>query len=442
MSSPQGSNITETGKICRECKLDLDLKEFGDKGKRNTCKKCKKEQVEKSQKEKKRQKDEGLIGLPNITHKICSTCNTKLPIERFRTATLTTYRNKCNKCEIETYKKTPHEIIIEESRGKSQICIRCNIEKDIITCFQINGNTFRHVCMECYNKCNYSAKSRARQRLEDEEGFKARNTLSHKLWYEKNKEHVKSYMDIYSQTLTRIVGTYLSSSKAKKLPQGSDTSVKELIASLITQPCFYCGYFNKDEEKYIGVDRINSEIGYTKENCVSCCTICNYMKNSMDVASFLRKVREIAIFNNGVLNLDRLFLEPLNYHVGVDLVGGSCNYSDYKYSAKKRNKPFNLSLPDFKAITLSKCYLCGLSSDSGIGIDRKNNDEGYNVPNSFPCCSYCNFMKKTTDYDMFLTFIKNITTFSTSEKHDDLCEKSTLQLSASKSKVELGKIDF
>jgi hypothetical protein len=37
---------------------------------------------------------------------------------------------------------------------------------------------------------------------------------------------------------------------------------------------------------YNGVDRIDNSIGYTKENCVPCCTICNWAKSNRGVDEF------------------------------------------------------------------------------------------------------------------------------------------------------------
>lgn len=38
---------------------------------------------------------------------------------------------------------------------------------------------------------------------------------------------------------------------------------------------------------YNGIDRINSNKGYIKENVVSCCAVCNKMKNNMSESDFL-----------------------------------------------------------------------------------------------------------------------------------------------------------
>ena len=65
---------------------------------------------------------------------------------------------------------------------------------------------------------------------------------------------------------------------------------------LISQPCHYCETEPsntvktknfKEGFKYSGIDRIDSSIGYDKENCVPCCEKCNKAKMAMSKEEFL-----------------------------------------------------------------------------------------------------------------------------------------------------------
>lgn len=82
--------------------------------------------------------------------------------------------------------------------------------------------------------------------------------------------------------------------------------------SLIVQDCYYCGQSpelkdngylgvrkNKSQPNIYanGIDRIDSTIGYTKENCVPCCSKCNLMKNVFSKKEFLDQVQQIYHFN-------------------------------------------------------------------------------------------------------------------------------------------------
>lgn len=55
------------------------------------------------------------------------------------------------------------------------------------------------------------------------------------------------------------------------------------------KPCTYCG----DEMPYIGLDRIDSELGYIEGNICSCCGTCNKMKQRMTVEDFLSRCKKI-----------------------------------------------------------------------------------------------------------------------------------------------------
>lgn len=68
------------------------------------------------------------------------------------------------------------------------------------------------------------------------------------------------------------------------------------------QPCHYCG----DEPYQIyqpgrkmggyvfnGIDRVDNEIGYTEENCVPCCGVCNYMKSATSVSDFREWITQV-----------------------------------------------------------------------------------------------------------------------------------------------------
>lgn len=73
---------------------------------------------------------------------------------------------------------------------------------------------------------------------------------------------------------------------------------KETFRSLTQQTCSYCGKppsqsissceSGKNRYIYNGIDRLDSSKGYTVENCVPCCKICNYMKQEMSPEEFGR----------------------------------------------------------------------------------------------------------------------------------------------------------
>ena len=79
---------------------------------------------------------------------------------------------------------------------------------------------------------------------------------------------------------------------------------KEQIRKLTQQSCFYCGlapaqkYQNKRSPgsgiyTYNGLDRRDNQIGYTPENTVSCCKLCNLAKRTLTVKEFRVWVKRV-----------------------------------------------------------------------------------------------------------------------------------------------------
>jgi 5-methylcytosine-specific restriction endonuclease McrA len=87
---------------------------------------------------------------------------------------------------------------------------------------------------------------------------------------------------------------------------------KEDFRSMVVLPCIYCGdccitgalctYDKKQRSQeaidhaqffYTGIDRLNSNLGYTKENCVPCCRKCNYAKGVMTVEEFKNWIKKV-----------------------------------------------------------------------------------------------------------------------------------------------------
>jgi hypothetical protein len=77
--------------------------------------------------------------------------------------------------------------------------------------------------------------------------------------------------------------------------------------TLIKCACYYCGAPPKSVCRripkgvrktgssitYNGIDRKNNSLGYTTDNVVTCCAICNYAKRSLSLEAFLEHVKSI-----------------------------------------------------------------------------------------------------------------------------------------------------
>lgn len=82
----------------------------------------------------------------------------------------------------------------------------------------------------------------------------------------------------------------------------SFTIDKDFFKWLTQQDCFYCGAlpskiykYNKGKVKllYNGIDRIDSSLGYIKDNCITCCYGCNIAKGLKTQSEFLELIKQI-----------------------------------------------------------------------------------------------------------------------------------------------------
>lgn len=91
-------------------------------------------------------------------------------------------------------------------------------------------------------------------------------------------------------------------------------------------------------------------------------------------------------------------------------------YKRYKYSAEEREYKFELSTNSFKRLIYSNCYYCGIEPKQihgqllYNGIDRLDNNKGYNSDNCLACCKVCNRGKSTMNSDEFTAHCVNIAT--------------------------------
>lgn len=104
----------------------------------------------------------------------------------------------------------------------------------------------------------------------------------------------------------RIINSYQSSARQRDI--SFNLSEKEFI-NLIEKDCYYCnqkpssqfkGYKFKNEYLFNGIDRVDNSKGYTIENCVTCCKICNNSKKDLPLQIWKDWIKRIHshIFKN------------------------------------------------------------------------------------------------------------------------------------------------
>ena len=81
---------------------------------------------------------------------------------------------------------------------------------------------------------------------------------------------------------------------------------KAELKQIIEMPCHYCGEINSNIFRihktkngadryysYNGIDRVDNESGYLRENCVTCCKTCNLMKRGLAYEQWLNHMQKI-----------------------------------------------------------------------------------------------------------------------------------------------------
>ena len=85
--------------------------------------------------------------------------------------------------------------------------------------------------------------------------------------------------------------------------RGHEFSISlEDFIKLVSSDCFYCGGSPSRKIEGAnpifvnGIDRYDNSTGYTVENCVPCCSICNFMKGKLEASHFLAHISRIQKF--------------------------------------------------------------------------------------------------------------------------------------------------
>ena len=80
-------------------------------------------------------------------------------------------------------------------------------------------------------------------------------------------------------------------------------------------------------------------------------------------------------------------------------------YWTMRFIARKKNRECDITIGQYIDMMYdATCHYCldDCATDSGYGLDRKDNARGYALDNVVPCCHSCNRKKKARPYDEFM----------------------------------------
>lgn len=100
-------------------------------------------------------------------------------------------------------------------------------------------------------------------------------------------------------SFNRVFSRYKQSAKERNI---SFEINKEDFLEFTQQKCYYCGKepetlsknkCNNGDFVYNGLDRVDSSLGYTKENVVTCCKQCNFSKGKTHQNEFVEWIKSV-----------------------------------------------------------------------------------------------------------------------------------------------------
>lgn len=112
----------------------------------------------------------------------------------------------------------------------------------------------------------------------------------------------KNYKGKNYSLISYLLNNYKQSAKRRNIKFSLN---RQDFENLIHQNCHYCGQepstikisknisTGDDILKYNGIDRKDNTEGYTKENSVTCCQFCNFLKKDHDYNYFLKHIEKI-----------------------------------------------------------------------------------------------------------------------------------------------------
>ncbi len=341
--------------------------------------------------------------------KKCNKCKVVQPVAAFLSSWTKQIVKRCVGC------RERNNFLVEEKVKKKkdalnptthQFCSGCNnacVFSEFST--KSNGELMKK-CIACVARL-YQDKKRRKDANPDK--FRAQRKIYQTSSYTKTKaDPVKwrsllDHHNIYRKKNNDSDANYFTVLKSNAKRRCIDVKISiEFVAFLRSLNCYYC-----DAEGRLGIDRYDNSIGYTLDNCVACCTLCNIIKLDWDTEGFVMLVGHISAFGGRYGRLCPELLPASN---------SPKTMRHYTAKSKKKDREMAMTLEMFEALQEQSCYLCGRAGPGGV--DRFDNDIGYVEGNLRPCCSVCNYAKLTSKKDEFVLHCERI--FRNCEDHLDI----------------------
>jgi hypothetical protein len=367
--------------VIRGCKAQLDPDyEFV------RCDPCRQRELERDNARKaKKQAENGEDEDPET--RFCKTCEKPQPLDEFVGTKNKGLVKSCKTCR-ETWKRNDAN---RDKEHRNALAREASKKPENIAVKKAWEAANPEVREKIGKKC------RAKRAAKDIDGYLQHNANVMKNWRDRNPEKMAELNRKRRESQEAHYKIYQRSARLKKL---QFTFSEEEFKEMVVNPCYYCNLV--DEKGFVGIDRMNQAEGYIQSNSVSCCAMCNWLKGSLDSATFIKRIRHIHSFMKNT--------DPHQKYPECFPDAKCVSYASYRSRAEKREFEFTITHDDYKTITNQDCYLCGKkSTDTNTnGIDRVDNAIGYTAENCKACCKECNHMKNQYALDTLLEKIERI----------------------------------
>jgi 5-methylcytosine-specific restriction endonuclease McrA len=170
----------------------------------------------------------------------------------------------------------------------------------------------------------------------------------------------------------------------------SEDFTNDIMFDMMTHGCFYCG------DIATTIDRLDSKLDHTLDNCVGSCQGCNISKGVADPGTYIRKAYYRVHGKYYDNNTNIWFINKTKPEM-----------SQYRKKIKK-GVPFEMTKEVFDILIKSDCKYCHRKPTLWFGIDREVPSVGYIIGNIVTCCWDCNRDKHEDDNDTMYARNKRI----------------------------------
>lgn len=355
---------------------------------RTKCEDCLRKDRERDKKRREEAKAKQQTATEDETSRKCTTCCQEYPIDQFQGLRVNTLTKTCQKCR-ESNKINDSRRDKEHRNELARICSK-KPEQIARKKEWVENN---------YDKCVEAWQKHRQTRIEeDTEEYLQKNAENAKRWRENHPDKYADNLEIRKNSINQQFTIYKRTAFNKNIPFELNF---EQFGNIVTKPCYYCKGFS-EHKSLNGIDRKESSGPYNVCNTVTCCKMCNMMKNTLNEYTFLKQIEHILTFQNLIPD-GKLYPETFSNYYGSSFIG-------YQKRAAEKKLDFELVKDEYTWLVIENCYICGKpSSDTHKnGIDRYDNKQGYVKNNCKSCCANCNYIKRDNTYEEFIQKILQI----------------------------------